>query len=242
MITPDWPVPSLIIAGVTQRKGGVSEGVYASNNLAMHVGDNPQHVQNNRDALDKSLPGRKQWQWLEQVHGIDVVAAPTCKVEVADASYTDKPNVVCTVLTADCLPILLCNKQGTEVAAIHAGWRSLCGGVIENAVAKFAAKPEDILAWFGPAIGPQQFEVGEDVVKAFKQANCGEQSASAFTPTANGKFLGNIYQLAKIRLNSLGVNAVYGGDLCTVTDAENFYSFRRDDVTGRMVSFIYINT
>ena len=241
MIKPGWPAPSHIIAGVTDRKGGVSEGSYASNNLAMHVGDNPEHVQQNRDRLDQALPGNKQWQWLEQVHGIDVIHAPTGKVEVGDASYTNKPGVVCTVLTADCLPILLCDREGKEVAAVHAGWRSLCAGVIEEAVSCFSAKPENILSWMGPAIGPQQFEVGEDVVLAFKQANCGEQSVKAFSSIGNGKYLADIYELGRIRLRSLGINAIYGGGLCTVTDKEYFYSFRRDNVTGSMASFVYIN-
>lgn len=241
MIRPDWPAPAHIIAGTTQRQGGASTGPYVSNNLAMHVADNPVHVQQNRDALDRQLPGNKQWQWLEQVHGVHVVQAPTCSVEVGDASYSDKPGVVCTVLTADCLPILFCDTAGTEVAAIHAGWRSLCGGVIENAAACFKAGPETMLAWMGPAIGPQQFEVGEDVVNAFEQASCGAESVSAFRPLGNGKYLGDIYELARIRLRSVGIHAIHGGGLCTVTDSANFYSFRRDDVTGRMVSFIYIN-
>jgi YfiH family protein len=240
MIKPEWPVPAHIVAGVTWRTAGVSEGVYASNNLAMHVGDNPLHVEQNRKALDAQLPGQKQWQWLEQVHGVAVVDAPTCAVEVADASFTNKANVVCTVLTADCLPVLLCDVTGKEVAAIHAGWRSLCGGVIENALDKFSAEPSTILAWLGPAIGAQQFEVGEDVVTAFQQAPCGQLSKAAFVARGNGKYLADIYQLARIRLHSKGVSAIYGGGLCTVSDAENFYSFRRDNATGRMASFIYI--
>jgi hypothetical protein len=241
MIKPNWPAPSHIIAGVTQRIGGVSEGVYASNNFGLHVGDNAQHVNTNRQQLDALLPAKKHWQWLEQVHGVDVIHAPTGKVDIADASYTHTTQVVCTVLTADCLPILLTDEKGNEVAAIHAGWRSLCKGVIENTIAQFSANPQTLLAWLGPAIGPQHFEVGNDVLQAFRSANCGEQSQAAFIAKNNNKYLCDIYQLAKIRLYSLGVTQIFGGDLCTVSDSDNFYSFRRDNITGRMVSFIYIN-
>ncbi len=251
-LNADWPTPSNIIAGVTTRKGGVSEGVYSTNNLALHVGDNTLSVKKNRIALDKSLSGEKHWQWLDQVHGNSVVEALSLSMTTslraisipqADACYTQQSNTVCTVLTADCLPILICNKQGSEVAAVHAGWRSLCNGVIENTIAAMQSAAEDLLVWFGPAIGANQFEVGEDVRQAFMQANCGALSEVVFKPIEEkpGKYLSDIYQLATIRLQALDVSAIYGGQYCTVSDKHSFYSYRRDGETGRMASFIYIN-
>lgn len=243
----NWPAAKNVIAGVTTRCDGVNHSPYANNNLALHVGDNADQVKANRFALDASLPGIKTWQWLEQVHGVTAVKAPTGVESVADACYTDQANVVCAVLTADCLPVLLCNKQGNEVAAIHAGWRGLCAGVIENTVMQMASKPEELLAWFGPAIGPAVFEVGEVVYQAFVDANCddinyGDEIKAAFTHISEkNKFLCNIYQMAVIRLRSLGVSHVYGGQSCTMTDKDNFYSYRRKKITGRMASFIYFS-
>ena len=235
-----WPAPDNIVAGVTTRISGVSQSPYANNNLALHVGDDENSVNVNRQRLDEALAGIKKWQWLEQVHGVEVVKAPTGQVATADACYTDQESVVCTVLTADCLPVLLCNQQGSEVAAIHAGWRGLCDGVIEETVAAMTSPAEALMVWFGPAIGPLQFEVGHDVYKAFVAARCGAESASAFTATAKSdKYLCDIYHLARIRLASLGISRIYGGEFCTVTDQERFYSYRREGVTGRMASFIY---
>lgn len=235
-----WAAPDNVVAGTTTRRHGVSLAPYVANNLALHVGDDPRLVEENRQALDRQLPGKKSWQWLEQVHGTQVVKAPAGKVPVADACFTDQPATVCTVLTADCLPILLCNRHGTEVAAIHAGWRSLCHGVIEKTVATLQSTPAELLAWLGPAIGPSSFEVGEDVRTAFLQGNCGSEAVAAFVPKEiPGKYCCNIYLLAEIRLRSVGVNQIHGGDYCTVEDKENFYSYRRDGVTGRMASFIY---
>lgn len=238
----EWPAPAHVVAGVTLRQGGCSTGPYHSNNLATHVGDNSGHVSANRAALQQQLAGSRHWQWLNQVHGIDVVKAPAADHITADACYTFSANTVCTVLTADCLPILLCDRKGTRVAAIHAGWRSLCGGVIENTLAAMQVPGADLLAWFGPAIGPQQFEVGDDVRSAFALAACGEASMPVFVPRPQvaGKYLCNIYQLAAIRLQAKGVNAIYGGSECTVNQADEYYSYRRDGVTGRMASFIYL--
>lgn len=237
----DWPAPKNIVAGFTTRSEGVSSSPFESFNLAMHVGDNAEHVLQNRTQLDQALPSEKSWQWLEQVHGVDVVEASRCdEVLVADASFSNQKNKVCVVMTADCLPILLCDKKGSEVAAIHAGWRSLCYGVIENAVAKFTTNKGDILAYLGPAIGPDAFEVGEDVKAAFFSQNCGQESLAAFKASdVEGKYLADLYQLARLRLQSVGVTAIYGGGLCTYNDKNRFYSFRRDNVTGRMASFIY---
>lgn len=237
----NWPAPKNIVAGFTTRTEGVSEAPFDAFNLAMHVGDNAQHVLQNRQLLQQTLPGEKSWQWLEQVHGVDVVEASRCdEVLVADASFSNQKNKVCVVLTADCLPILLCDKNGMEVAAIHAGWRSLCYGVIENAVAKFSENKGDILAYLGPAIGPNAFEVGEDVKAAFYSQNCGQASMAAFKKShVEGKYLADLYQLARLRLHNVGVTEIYGGGLCTFSDEQRFYSFRRNNVTGRMASFIY---
>jgi len=234
-----WPAPSNIIAGVSLRQQGCSSGPYSSFNLATHVGDNANIVAENRAALDHALPGVKKWQWLDQVHGVTVVEAPTGSIAVADASFTEENNVVCAVLTADCLPILLCDDQGKQVAAIHAGWRSLCGGVIENTVKQFSCHPHNVMVWLGPAIGPHAFEVGKDVVEAFQHQVCGEQSIRAFVAKGHDKYWADIYALANIRLAALGINQVFGGGLCTVNDDERFYSYRRDGITGRMASFIY---
>lgn len=238
IIKPDWPAPSHIVAGVTLRDKGVSKAPYSYNNLATHVGDDEIAVVNNRAALDASLIGKKQWQWLDQVHGVTVVNAPTGNIAIADASFTQEANVVCAVLTADCLPILLCDKQGVQVAAIHAGWRSLCGGIIEKTIQQFS-RTQDVMAWLGPAIGPQAFEVGTDVLAAFEAAQCGDMAHTAFTAKADNKYWANIYALAKMRLAYAGVRHIYGGNFCTVTESDRFYSYRRDGITGRMASFIY---
>lgn len=242
MIIPaHWPAPANIIAGFTTREGSAGIAPYNGFNLAQHVGDNAVQVEKNRLQLDQQLPEKKQWQWLEQVHGTVVVDAQDCdEVLVADAAFTDKPGKVCVVMTADCLPVLLCDKKGLQVAAIHAGWRSLCYGVIENAVARFSAGGSELMAYLGPAISVDAFEVGEDVRAAFLTQCCGEQSMQAFLPgVAAGKYQCDLYQLARIRLQHLGIDAVYGGGFCTFGDKERFYSYRRDGVTGRMASFIY---
>jgi YfiH family protein len=242
MIFAQWPAPAHVVAGTTLRSDGVSRAPYAMANLALHVGDDPSSVVQNRQKLDQTLPGKKEWQWLNQVHGVEVAAAPVDGAPDADAVVANRPGVVCTVLTADCLPILLCNREGTEVAAIHAGWRSLCYGVVEKSVAAMKSSPETLLAWMGPAIGPQAFEVGSDVREAFLACDPTGASSTAFEPTgAAGKYLANLYLLASIRLQQCGVNAIHGGGLCTYTQERDFYSFRRDGVTGRMATFIYFH-
>lgn len=234
----DWPAPANIIAGFTHRKNGDSIKPFEHFNLALHVGDDERQVIKNRRLLDLALPGKKRWQWLNQVHGNKVVTALGQDVPVADASFTHDKLQVCAVMTADCLPILLCDQSGRELAAIHAGWRSLCGGIIENTVSCFSSPKEELLAYLGPAIGPLAFEVGEDVRQAFGQRICAEKSMLAFSPLANGKYLADLYRLASIRLKNLGVERIYGGGLCTYKDSR-FYSYRREGETGRMVSFIY---
>ncbi|MDX1458518.1 MAG: peptidoglycan editing factor PgeF [Marinobacter sp.] len=241
ILYPDWPAPVTIRAGCTTRNGGVSDLAWTSLNLGSHVQDVAEHVEENRRRLARwsGLPAG-HFYWLNQVHGTDVVRVPVDGVPDADASVTDRTGHVCAVLTADCLPVLLCNQAGTRVAAAHAGWRGLCGGVLERTVAELACPPEEVMAWLGPAIGPDAFEVGVEVRDVF--VSIAEEAARAFRPSlgAPGHYLADIYQLARQRLRSVGVGQVYGGNFCTVTDASRFYSYRRDGLTGRMASFIWI--
>lgn len=238
-IAPDWPAPASIRAGTTTRQGGVSQPPYMGLNLAGYVGDQPEAVAENRRRLRQQLALPGEPRWLQQVHGVAVVEAATVVgTPAADASFTRLPNTVCAVMTADCLPLLLCNRQGSVVAATHAGWRGLLDGVIEETVVSMGGAAADLLVWLGPAIGPAAFEVGDEVRDAFIARHA--DARQAFRPLAAGHWLADIYQLARQRLNKLGVTAVYGGDCCTYNDAERFYSYRRDGVTGRMASLIWI--
>ncbi|MBI3187660.1 MAG: peptidoglycan editing factor PgeF [Gammaproteobacteria bacterium] len=237
-LVANWPAPANVRAGVTTRQGGVSVAPYDGFNLATHVGDNPAAVAQNRALLRTTLKLPAEPVWLEQVHGVAVVNAATTKIFCADASYASEKNIVCTVMTADCLPVLICNRAGTKVAAAHAGWRGLHAGVIEASISVLQETPDNILIWLGPAIGPQAFEVGDEVRTAF--VNDLPQTAAAFKATSPGHWLADIYQLARLRLARIGVNNVYGGDLCTYTDQQRFYSYRRDGKTGRMASLIWI--
>ena len=236
-IKPDWPLPSHIHAAVTLRSGGVSQGAYASLNPAGHVNDQVEHVQTNRQIIKNMLDLPAEPVWLQQVHGVRVVRADACQPqEQADASYTDRPGVVCAVLTADCLPILFCGDQGRVVAAAHAGWRGLQAGIIGQTLQAMDCRAVQV--WLGPAIGPQNFEVGAEVMAAFSEAN--PANAVAFRQTRPGKWLADIYSLARINLKQLGVAEIYGGGLCTVADPQRFYSYRRDGAaTGRMASLIW---
>ncbi len=238
LITPDWPAPANVRALQTTRKGGVSDSPYASFNLGSHVGDNPLAVSRNRMLLAPLLPSEPVW--LNQVHGITVADAGRagCLPE-ADASVSTHPGAVCVVMTADCLSILLCDEQGSVVGAAHAGWRGLCDGVIEATVSAMNVPAPTLMAWLGPAIGSTVFEVGDEVRTAFVAKQ--PQAAKAFVAAAEGKWMADIYQLARLRLQALGIHRIYGGDLCTYSDAERFYSYRRDGVTGRMATFIWIS-
>jgi hypothetical protein len=236
-ITLDWPAPANVRAVQTTRIGGVSVEPYASLNLGGHVGDDPAAVAQNRVLLRAKLPADPVW--LKQVHGNIVADGDSAGgVPEADASVAHKPGKVCAVMTADCLPLLLCDDAGTVVAAAHAGWRGLAGGVVEAAVRAMNVAPARLLVWLGPAIGPQAFEVGEDVRQAFLSHYAG--AAQAFAPHGDGKWLADIYLLARQRLALLGVARVYGGGLCTYRDKEQFYSYRRDGATGRMASLIWL--
>lgn len=238
VIWADWPAPPAVRACVSTRHGGVSNAPYDGLNLATHVGDEPAAVAQNRAMLKTLLHLPAEPVWLDQVHGVAVVNAGNTQNACADASFATVRNVVCTVMTADCLPVLLCNRAGTRVAAAHAGWRGLHAGVIEAAVQALNETPDNILVWLGPAIGPQAFEVGEEVHQAFTADL--PQSAEAFSASRPGHWLADIYQLARLRLARIGITQIYGGGLCTFSDPERFYSYRRDGKTGRMASLIWI--
>jgi YfiH family protein len=236
-LIPDWPAPAGIKACVTTRAGGISVAPFDSFNLGDHVEDDPAAVAHNRALLTSRL--HTQPAWLKQVHGIDVVEASPAEVLQADASWSQTPGVACTIMTADCLPALFCNRQGTQVAAAHAGWRGLAAGVLEAAVDSFADAPSDILVWLGPAIGPQAFEVGPEVRDAFIAMH--PEAIEAFVPSVNaGKVMADIYQLARLRLAAHGVTAVCGGGLSTYND-ERFFSYRRGARTGRFASLVWID-
>jgi YfiH family protein len=235
-LIPDWPAPAGVKACVTTRAGGVSLAPFDSLNLGDHVDDSPEAVAENR----RRLTGHFSIQpaWLQQVHGIAVAHADPGLVATADASWSATPGIACAVMTADCLPALFCDRAGTRVAAAHAGWRGLAAGVLEATLDSLAVPPSEVLVWLGPAIGPQAFEVGPEVREAFVQHLA--QAAQAFVPSINaGRFMADIYSLARLRLAECGVTAVYGGGFCTVTDPR-FYSYRRSPRTGRFASLIWL--
>ena len=277
-IIPDWPAPAKVRALQTTRSGGTSAAPYHSLNLGTHVGDALLLVARNRNALNTLLPSEPVW--LEQVHGTRVANADAANCrEIADACIATKRGAVCVVMTADCLPILLCDTQGTVVAAVHAGWRGLAAGVIEATVSAMqatthenlsrqnrarenAAQSLQLMAWLGPAISQIAFEVGAEVREIFVAQN--PANAAAFTPSpprgavqpvlslskegegASGehsstqKFHADLYALARLRLQALGITQTYGGDHCTYRESDTFFSYRRDGVTGRMATFIWL--
>ncbi|KAA3655270.1 MAG: peptidoglycan editing factor PgeF [Proteobacteria bacterium] len=237
VITPDWPAPPGVHALMTTRVGGVSTGPFASLNLGDHVGDAPAAVAANRRALTAWCPAPPRW--LNQVHGVEVVPAASIEAAVdADASFARREDVVCAVMTADCLPVLFCDTKGAVVAAAHAGWRGLHAGVLEQTVARMQVPPGDVMAWLGAAIGPDAFEVGDEVRAAFVAHEAA--AAAAFRPgRVPGKWLADLYALARQRLAACGVTRVYGGDLCTVSDPQRFFSYRRDGQTGRMAAMVW---
>jgi len=238
MLLPAWPAPAGVFSLMTTREGGVSCPPWDSFNLGDHVGDDAAHVAENRARLRVQLPAEPAW--LKQIHGATVVDAGSDEL-TADASVTRQAGCVCAVLTADCLPVLFCDRAGRVVAAAHAGWRGLAQGVLEATVAAMQVPRGEVLAWMGAAIGPDAFEVGDDVRQAFIQQH--PEAAAAFVPHPSGvpgKWLADMYQLARNRLNRVGVQAIYGGGRCTFNEAGHFYSYRRDGVTGRMASLIWL--
>ncbi len=235
-LTPDWPAPANVRALVTTRSGGISSGPFADFNLADHVGDDPAAVAENRRRLRAWLPADPVW--LQQVHGTRCIDAALATPGIeADASFTRQPGVVCAVLTADCLPVLFADEAGTVVAAAHAGWRGLAAGVLEATVQAMAVAPDHLFAWLGPAIGPASFEVGAEVCEAFTTAN--PAAVSAFRPHGNGKWLCDLYQLAHLRLRALGLCRITSAEFDTFRDAQRFFSYRRDRITGRIASLIW---
>lgn len=236
-LVPEWPAPARVRAVQTTRGGGVSTGPYASLNLGSHVGDDAGAVAYNRRLLESRLPARPRW--LNQVHGTAVVdAAIVADGATADAVLATCSATVCAVMTADCLPVLFCSDDGTAVAAAHAGWRGLAAGILEQTVSAMPVTGERLLAWLGPAIGPTAFEVGDEVRQEFLAK--APEAATAFVAQASGKWLADIYALARQRLAAAGVTRVYGGEWCTVNDGSRFFSYRRDGVTGRMATLIWL--
>ena len=241
---PDWPAPENIGAAMTLRVGGVSAPPFASLNLATHVGDDSVAVANNRSFIRQALDLPSEPVWLEQIHSNRVVEAINTPVlQQADAAFTGQAGVVCAVLTADCLPLLICSKDGEQVAAVHAGWKGLLAGVVTNTLTALkaarvkSAAESGYLVWLGPAIGPKSFEVGAEVREAFIHKNA--RNSTAFLQTTADKWLADIYQLARIELADINIVDVYGGGACTFAEAELYYSYRREMQTGRMASLIW---
>ncbi|QUJ66946.1 peptidoglycan editing factor PgeF [Photobacterium sp. GJ3] len=239
-ITPDWPAPAHVKAMSTTRSGGISQGSYEGLNLGDHVGDEPAAVAHNRQWLQQQLGLVHAPAWLTQTHSTIVLDlhGPLSPAPNADASVTRESGIACTVMTADCLPVLLCDRQGTQVGAVHAGWRGLADGILEKTVRTFSAEPNQMLAWLGPAIGPAAFEVGGEVRERFVSEQ--PDAASAFTPKGE-KWLADLYLLARLRLQRAGITQIFGGTECTYADPARFYSYRRDGVTGRQASLIWLS-
>ena len=238
-IVPDWPVAGRVRVLSTLRAGGVSEGPYASLNVAAHVGDRPQAVAANRVLLREAAHLPAEPLWLEQVHGTDVIRHPGESLVVrADASVAFEPGRVCAVMTADCLPVVLTDPGGTRVGVAHAGWRGLLDGVVEATIAALGTSPAELRAWLGPAIGPEAFEVGGEVRTAFADRN--PAAAGYFRPNQRNRYQADLYGLARLALAAAGVSSVHGGGWCTHRESERFFSFRRDGVTGRMATLAWL--
>ncbi|PIE20931.1 MAG: multi-copper polyphenol oxidoreductase [Neptuniibacter caesariensis] len=239
-IAADWSAPVQVKALTTTRQGGYSSGVFAGLNLGDHVADDAALVAQNRALLLADLGLKRSPQWLSQVHGTRVVAASDGgEVIEADACWTDQKGLACIIMTADCLPVFFCDRQGSRVAVAHAGWRGLADGILENTLAIFE-DPSDVLVWLGPAIGPAAFEVGAEVRERFLLADSEAEAAFKAVKGKPDKFMADIYYLAEMRLTAVGVNRVTRCDLCTFTDRQQFYSYRRDGQTGRMASLIWL--
>lgn len=242
-IVPDWPAPTRVRAAATLRTGGVSEGAFASLNLGAHVGDDANAVAENRRLLEAALELPAEPTWLNQVHGTSVVVAAETpgepsKPPTGDASVAFGSGAVCAVLTADCLPVLFCDRAGTRVAAAHAGWRGLVGGVLTETINALGVPPSELLAWLGPAIEQDAFEVGPEVRQQFVTRD--PNNAGAFRSNARGRWQADIYQLARNELARFGVTAVHGGGFECFADSERFFSYRRDQRTGRMATLAWL--
>jgi polyphenol oxidase len=238
-LEPEWPVSSRVRVVSTLRSGGASEGAYESLNLAAHVGDDAGSVVENRRRLREAAGLPCEPLWLDQVHGCEVAMVDDrADVPCADAAVASRPGCVCAVMTADCLPVVLADREGTRVAVAHAGWRGLAGGVVEAAVGALGRDPADVLAWLGPAIGQGAFEVGPEVRKAFTDRS--PDAAACFELNHRGRFQADLYALARDVLARAGIGSVYGGGWCTASDAARFFSYRRDGVTGRMATLAWL--
>lgn len=236
LLRPDWPAPLNVFAALSTRAGGVSLPPYDSLNLGGHVGDDAAAVRLNRRRF-AARTNLREPQWLRQVHGCEVVRLPHRDPQPqADACYTTEPSVACAILVADCLPVLICDRDGTVVGAAHAGWRGLRAGVLEALVARLPVPAERLIAWLGPAIGPADYEVGKEVREAFVEAD--PAATTAFVSRPNGRWLADLYALARLRLRRLGVASIHGGDRSTYAEGQTFYSFRREGVTGRFAALI----
>lgn len=243
-LKPDWPAPARVRALTTTRRGGVSTGGYGSLNLGDHVNDDPAAVTENRRLLRTNACLPAEPVWLRQVHGTRCVALPCAQSSVppeADAVVTRSSRQVCAILTADCLPLLLCDTAGSVVGAAHAGWRGLLGGVIEATVAAMEQPGARLMAWLGPAIGPQAFEVGDEVRASFVAEEAASAAAFVPCPGSGGKWLCDLYALARMRLARVGVRQVSGGEHCTYAEPDLFFSYRRERQTGRMASLIWLS-
>lgn len=239
-LKPNWAAPANIHAFTTLRQGGVSQAPYDSFNLGDHVGDDKNSVKTNRTLLVEQFHLPQFPLFLNQTHSTRVIRLPYDGNNLdADAVYTNQPNQVCLVMTADCLPVLFTNQQGTEVAAAHAGWRGLCDGVLEQTIQQFQAEPQEIIAWLGPAIGPKSFQVGEEVRQQFIAQDPNAAQAFVPDPSEQGKYLADIYHLARLRLSRLGITQITGGEHCTYLEKSAFFSYRREAQTGRMASVIW---
>lgn len=239
-IPADWPAPSNIHAGTTTRIGGYSHGVWSAMNLALHVGDNPEHVARNRAYIKEFLSLPAEPHWLEQTHSNKVInLTKDYTSRPADGAYTTTPHQVCVVLTADCLPLLLCNTAGKEIAAIHVGWRGFCANIITSALNTFSTMPGELMAWIGPCISAEHYEVGDEVRSACLQV-VGDHG-NAFSASRPGHWFADIQKLVRHQLSMAGVKQIYGGEYCTCTDDQHFYSYRRDGTTGRMASLIWMH-
>jgi YfiH family protein len=241
-IQPKWPAPAHIKACTTLRTGGVSQHPYDQFNLGDHVGDRLEHLIQNREILKNNLGLTQEPIWIRQTHSTIAIEATTENAgKEADASFTNQANQTCIILTADCLPILLCHRDGNTVAAIHAGWRGLANGIIENTLEKIQSPREDWLVWLGPAISSKCYEVGDEVREQFIRHM--PQAETAFHPSPNKRWMADLYELARMRLRNEGIQQIYGGEYCTYSDPTLFYSYRRDgEKTGRMASLIWIDS
>lgn len=239
-IVPDWPAPPNVKAATTLRTGGVSEGAFFSLNLGSHVGDDPGAVIENRRLVRSALKLPAEPTWLNQVHGIEVVDASrdAATPPAADASIARGPGAVCVVMTADCLPVLFCDREGTRVGAAHAGWRGLAGGVLGATIKALDVPPSELMAWLGPAIEQDAFEVGDEVREAFLKL--APDNAAAFRANARSRWQADLYQLARNELARQGVTAVHGGGFNCFADSERFFSYRRASRTGRMASLVWL--